>query len=236
MPKVVAIVGFGPGTATAVAQKFGAEGFSIALIGRNEERLAAGVSALQARGVTAFGFPADAGDPTSIRAAMQKIRSQIGPLAVLHWNAYGGLEAGDLLTAEPSAVHRVFDVAVFGLLAAVNEVLPDLSKSNGAILVSNGGIGDVSDFEDEAAASEGLMGLALSSAAKHKLTGLLSQRVRNDGVYVGEVMTFAYITDSPRSDGNSVAPTVVAEKLWQMYQARSETHAAIRPSKSSMLK
>ncbi|MBV8149744.1 MAG: short-chain dehydrogenase, partial [Candidatus Eremiobacteraeota bacterium] len=41
MPKVIAIVGFGPGTATAVAQKFGAEGFSIALIGRNEERLAA---------------------------------------------------------------------------------------------------------------------------------------------------------------------------------------------------
>jgi NADP-dependent 3-hydroxy acid dehydrogenase YdfG len=87
MSKVIAIVGFGPGTATAVAQKFGAEGLSVALVARNEERLAAGVSALRAAGVTAFGFPADAGDPASIQAAIKNIRSQMGSVTVLHWNA-----------------------------------------------------------------------------------------------------------------------------------------------------
>jgi NAD(P)-dependent dehydrogenase (short-subunit alcohol dehydrogenase family) len=75
MSKIIAIVGFGPGTSIAVAQKFGAEGFSLALVGRNEERLAASVSALRAGGATAFGFPADAGDPASIRAAIVNIRS-----------------------------------------------------------------------------------------------------------------------------------------------------------------
>lgn len=42
MSKTIVVVGFGPGISTAVAEKFGAEGFSIALIARNEKRLAAG--------------------------------------------------------------------------------------------------------------------------------------------------------------------------------------------------
>ncbi len=37
----------GPGTATAVAGKFGAEGFAVSVIGRSEDRLAAGVAAVE---------------------------------------------------------------------------------------------------------------------------------------------------------------------------------------------
>jgi NADP-dependent 3-hydroxy acid dehydrogenase YdfG len=43
MSKTIVIVGFGPGVSTAVAEKFGAEGFSVALIARREATLAAGV-------------------------------------------------------------------------------------------------------------------------------------------------------------------------------------------------
>jgi NAD(P)-dependent dehydrogenase (short-subunit alcohol dehydrogenase family) len=229
MSRIIATVGFGPGTSTAVVQKFGAEGFWLALVGRNEERLAAGVSALRARGMTAFGFPADAGDPVSIRTAITNIRSQVGPLSVLHWNAYGGLDVGDLLTAEPGAVHGVFDVAVSGLLAAVREALPDLSSGNGAILVSNGGLSDASDAMNAAAVSGQVMGLALSGAAKHKLVGLLSQRLKKAGIYVGEVMTFASIKGTPGGDATSIEPSIIAEKFWQLYQARGETYATIRP-------
>ena len=121
MPKTSMIVGFGPGTATAVAEKFGAEGFSVALIGRNEDRLNAGAAALKAKGINAKAFPADAADPASIRAAVRSVRSQLGPITILHWNAYGGMEAGDLLTADQASLHKVFDVAVFGLLAATDE-------------------------------------------------------------------------------------------------------------------
>ena len=63
MSETIMIVGFGPGTATAVAERFGAEGFSVALVGRNEDRLRAGVAALNAKGIEAFAFPSDAGDP-----------------------------------------------------------------------------------------------------------------------------------------------------------------------------
>jgi NADP-dependent 3-hydroxy acid dehydrogenase YdfG len=135
------IVGFGPGTSTAVAEKFGKEGFSVALIGRNAERLSSGASALKAQRIDAFAFPADAADQASIRAAVRTVREKVGPITVLHWNAYGGLDAGDLLAADSAALHRLFDVAVSGLLAAADESLPDLkSNGDGAILVSNGAL------------------------------------------------------------------------------------------------
>jgi NADP-dependent 3-hydroxy acid dehydrogenase YdfG len=154
MSKLIAIVGFGPGTATSVAEKFAKEGFSIAIVGRDEERLAAGVAALSARGATISGFRANAGDPESIRAAIHNIRSQMGPIDVVQWNVSGGLDAGDLLTASAAAVRAAFDATVVGLLAATAEALPDLKKSGGAILISNGAFGIVSDQMDDIAVKQ----------------------------------------------------------------------------------
>lgn len=229
--KTLAIVGFGPGTATAMAEKFGAEGFSLALIGRNEERLAAGVSALAARGIDAFAFPGDAGDPASIRSTLQLVRSHMGPITVMHWNAYGGLDAGDVLTAEDATLHHVFDVAVFGLLAATREVLPDLKKaSDSAILISNGAFGEVSPQIDAFVTSSNADGLAMSSAAKHKLVGLLADRLKKEGIYVGEVMVHASIKGTPSGGDGSVDPVVIAQKYWDLYTARSETRGVVNPS------
>jgi NADP-dependent 3-hydroxy acid dehydrogenase YdfG len=227
--KTIMIVGFGPGTATAMAEKFGKEGFSAALIGRNEERLTAGASALKAQGINAYAFPADAADPASIRAAVRTVRSQLGAITVLHWNAYGGMEAGDLLTADQAAIHQVFDVAVFGLLAATDEALPDLKRDGeGALLVSNGAFGEVSPQMDEVATSLHLMGLALSSAAKDKLVGLLAQRLKSDGVYVGEVIVHGTIKSASSTNSDSIDPSLIAEKHWELYQSRGETRAVVK--------
>lgn len=229
MSKVIVIVGYGPGTATSVAERFGAEGFSLALVARNEERLATAVSELRARGITSFAFPADAGDPASIRAAIARVRSQMGPITVLDWNAYGGLEVGDLLAADPGVPH-VFDVAVFGLLAATEEALPDLKQSeSGAILVSNGGFGEVSPLMDQVAASQHFMGIAISSAAKHKLVGLLAARLKAEGVYVGEVMVHGTVRAAGSDDSNSIDPSIIAQEFWRLYQSRTETRAVLAP-------
>jgi NAD(P)-dependent dehydrogenase (short-subunit alcohol dehydrogenase family) len=229
VPKTIMIVGFGPGTATAVAEKFGMEGFAVALIGRNEERLNAGVSALKARGIDARAIPADAADPASIRAAVRTVRSQLGPITILHWNAYGGMDVGDLFAADQASLSKVFDVAVFGLLAATDEALPDLKRNGeGAILISNGAFGLVSPEIDKIVIDLKVMGLALSSAAKHKLVGLLAQRLKSDGVYVGEVMVYRTIKAGASTNGDTVDPSIVAEKHWEVYQARGETRAVVK--------
>ncbi len=230
MKKTIVIVGFGPGTSTAVAEKFGAEDFNVALIGRNEQRLAEGVSMLKGRGVNAFAFPSDAANPDSIRSAIRNVRSQVGPISVIHWNAYGGLEPADLLATDNASLRGAIDVAVFELLAAASEALPDLKRDGtGAILVSNGVLGEATAATDAFAVQLGAVGLALSGAAKHKLVGLLAQRLKDDGVYVAEVMVHASIKNTPgeSADYGVVDPAVIAEKYWELYQARSETRADI---------
>jgi NADP-dependent 3-hydroxy acid dehydrogenase YdfG len=230
MSKTIAIVGFGPGTSSAVAQKFGSEGFNVAILGRDDDRLAEGVSALKAQGIKAFAFAADAAEPASIRAAIVNVRSQVGSLAVLHWSAYGGLEAGDLLTASADSVHRVFDVAVFGLLAAVEEALPDLKSNAGAVLIANGGFAEVSPAVDEAVVKLNAMGLALASATKNKLAGLLAERLKPEGIYVGEVIVYATIKGTGSGGGDSIEPAVIAEKHWEIYQSRADTRVGLRPA------
>jgi len=228
MSKVITIVGYGPASGAAVAQRFAAEGFAVALIARNEERLAAGVASLAASGATAFGFSANAANPDSVRTAIRNIRLQMGPIAVLYWNVYGGVDAGDLLTADSASVRAAFDATVVGLLAATAETLPDLKKSeSGAILVSNGAFGDVSAEMDEVAVKQHAMGIALASAAKHKLVGLLAKRLKEDGVYVGEVMVFGTIKGTPSGSDKSIDPALIAEEHWRLYQSRTETFGRV---------
>jgi short-subunit dehydrogenase len=157
----------------------------------------------------------------------------MGPIAAMQWTAYGAMDAGDLLTTDSATLHRVFDVAVYGLLAATEEVLPDLKQSRGAILIANGGFGEVSPEIDAFVSGAGLMGLALSSAAKHKLVGLLAARLKNDGVYVGEVMVHGTIEGTSSESADSVDPKVIADKYWELYQSRSETRGVVSAGDSS---
>jgi NADP-dependent 3-hydroxy acid dehydrogenase YdfG len=230
MAKTILVVGYGPGISTAVAEKFGSSGFSVALVARNEERLAAGVKALKAKGIEAAAFTADAGDPASIRAAVGKARAALGPITVIEWTAYGGAEAGDLLTADPATIRSVFDVAVVCLVAAVQEALPDLKSSkDGAVLVTNGAFGDVNPQVDAYAVGLKAMGLAVANAAKHKLVGLLSERLKADGVYVGEVMVAGTVKGTAWDNGSgpTIDPATIANKYWELYTNRGEIRARV---------
>jgi NADP-dependent 3-hydroxy acid dehydrogenase YdfG len=230
MGKTILVVGYGPGISNAVAEKFGSSGFSVALVARNEERLADGVKALKAKGIEAAAFTADASDPAAIRSAVGKARTALGPIAVVQWNAYGGADAGDFVTADVKALRGVFDVAIVGLLAAVQEALPDLKQSKeGAVLVTNGAFGELNAQMDEYAVNLKAMGLALANASKHKLVGLLSKRLAADGVYVGEVMVAGTVKGTAWDRGGSPAidPAAIANKFWELYQARGEIRARV---------
>ena len=229
MGKTILVVGYGPGISNAVAEKFGSSGFSVALVARNEERLADGVKALKAKGIEAAAFTADASDPAAIRSAVGKARTALGPIAVVQWNAYGGADAGDFVTADVKALRGVFDVAIVGLLAAVQEALPDLKAANdGAVLVTNGAFGEVNPQIDAMATGMKVMGVGLANAAKHKLVGLLAERLKGEGVYVGEVMVAGAVKGTAFADGRGgIDPAAIANQFWDLYQARGEVRARI---------
>jgi NADP-dependent 3-hydroxy acid dehydrogenase YdfG len=228
MAKAIAVVGFGPGVSSAVADRFGEAGFAVGLVARTEERTMAGVDALKARGVTAAAYQANAGDPVEIRAAIRKIHDELGPVSVILWNAFGGREAGDIVVTDPVFIARVFDIAVVGLLSAVQEALPDLKAAgDGAVLVTNGAMADLSPRVDQWAVDVGATGVALANAAKAKLVGLLSARLKSEGVFVGEVAIAGAIKGTPTGDENSIEAAEVAGQFWDLYQARNEIRARV---------
>ena len=221
MSKTIIVGGYGTGISRAVAKKFGAEGFSLALVARNADKLGAAVKELEGQGYRAAAFPGDLGDPEAVKQVVAKARAALGPITVLQWTAYAN-GAGDLLTADAAAVRGVLDVAITGLLAAVQAALPDLKQQkDGAVLAVNGGFGYVDEAIDAMGVKANAMGLSMANAAKHKMMGLLAQRLKPEGVYAGEVTVLGTVKGTGWDDGSAtVAPEAVAAKLWDLYRAR----------------
>ena len=222
MKPTIIVCGHGPGISDAVARRFGREGFAVALVARNAERLSAAAAALTADGVTAKAFPCDLGDPSAVAALVSDVRASLGPVSVLHWNAYAG-GAGDLTTAPVAELRAPLDVAVFGLLAAVQAALPDLKSAKGSVLVTGGGLGFFDPKVDAMAVQWGAMGLGVAKAAQHKTVGLLHQKLAADGVYVADVMVLGMVKGTAFDRGNATLdPADIAQRFWDLSQRRTE--------------
>jgi NAD(P)-dependent dehydrogenase (short-subunit alcohol dehydrogenase family) len=227
MAKTIVVVGYGVGISAAVARKFGAEGFAVALVARNATRLAEGVKALEAEGVKAAAFTGDVSSAEESKAVIGKVRETLGPISVLQWTAYGG-GAGNLLEADTAGIHGALDVSTIGLLAAVQAALPDLRQERGAVLVTNGGLLFDDPKVDEMAVQWGAAGLAIANAAKHKLVGLLHQQLKPDGVYVGEVIVTGSVKGTSWDNGSAtIEAASVAKSFWDLYSSRSDLSAKV---------
>lgn len=222
MSKTIIVCGHGPGISDAVARKFGREGYSVAIVARNAERLTAAAAALSKEGITAKAFPCDLGNVDAVRSMVNEVRASLGPVSVLHWNAYMG-GAGDLLAAPASDLRGVFDVAVTGLISAVQAAHEDLKAQKGALLVTGGGFAFYDPNVDAMATQWNSMGLAISKAAQHKAVGLLSKKLAPDGVYVGEVVVLGLVKGTAFDNGQATLdPNAIADRFWELFQGRSE--------------
>src|SRR5581483_9898128 len=218
--------GFGTGISQAMADKFGAEGYAVGLVARNAERVNVAAKALVAKGVKAAALPADVSDLKAIAPMVAKARQALGPIEVIHWNAYSG-GAGDVVAASPEELRGVLDIATNSLLETVRAALPDMRKAESpAVLVTNGGLYAAEPKMDAVGVSWNAMGLSLANAVKHKLVGLLAEKLKNDGVHVAEVVVNGIVKGTAFDQGNgSLDPKVIADKFWSLYRDRKEIRA-----------
>ena len=228
MSKTIVVAGFGPGISKAVAEKFGQEGFSVALVARSAERLAAGIKELQGKSIRAAAFPTDLSDPQAVRALAAKVRQELGPATVLHWNAYS-MGAGDLLKADAAELRQLLDLPVTSLVQAVQAFLPDLrAQQAGALLITNGSLGALDPAVDAMAVSWNAMGLAVANAAKHKLARLLSAKLQPEGVYVGEVLVSSTVKGTAWDNGSAtIESSTVAARFFDLYRSRKELSVTV---------
>jgi short-subunit dehydrogenase len=227
MAKTIVISGYGVGISHAVARKFSSEGFQLALVARDGKKIEAAVSSFAASGVTARAFACDLSDNSAIAPLLASIRAGLGPITVLHWNAYAPI-AGDLTKSPVSELRTVLDVGVINLVTAIQIALTDMRASSDqpAILITGGGYALYNPQLDQAAAKFGSMGLALSKAAQHKLVGLFHHKLKDEGIYVGEVTVLGLVKGTAHDRGNAtIDPSAVADKFWELYRTRSEPWA-----------
>jgi NAD(P)-dependent dehydrogenase (short-subunit alcohol dehydrogenase family) len=228
MTKTMIVAGYGPGISSAVAERFGREGFTLALVARNADRLAAGVKALAAQGIRAEAFPADLADPAATRAMVEAVRSKLGPVTVLQWNAYQAA-AGDLLTADAASLRSLFDLPIVSLVTAVQAALPDLAKQKeSAVLITNGALGLFDPAVDTMTVAWNTMGLGVANSAKHKAAALLSVKLQPQGIYVGEVVVMQVVKGTASDKGSAtLEASKVADRFWEIYASRGPASVTV---------
>ena len=136
MSKTIAIVGAGPGVGLAVAERFGREGFQVALLARSLDKLDGLVHKLAELGVEAAAFVADVLDREGLTAALQRVVSRFGSIDVLEYGPLPDLKAmcGPRdIDAENTQLH--LDHQVLGAITAVRAVLPSMVERRAGSLL-----------------------------------------------------------------------------------------------------
>ncbi|OCT45811.1 hypothetical protein CLCR_01759 [Cladophialophora carrionii] len=87
--KVIVILGSGPGIGVATGARFASEGFDVALLSRNAERLDQDVARVRKAnpGVKVQAYPVDLGDHNALALVLGKVETEFGPPEVVYYNA-----------------------------------------------------------------------------------------------------------------------------------------------------
>jgi len=208
----IAIIGAGRGLGAAVARRFGAEGFAVALLSRSQAKLDALAEELAAEGIQARGFAADVRDPASLAAALEQATETLGPIEVLQ---YSPLPQKDfmrpVLETTPADLVGPVEFSVYGPVAAVHQVLPGmrfLGENRGTILFVNGG--------SAVTPGRNVTGTSVAFAGQAAYAQLLHEALGEEGIQVSQLIIPGKIEPgSPDKD-----PAVLADLLWDLHTRR----------------
>lgn len=145
----IAIVGAGHGLGAAVARRFGAEGFSVALISRSQEHVDALAIELTSDGLTARGYAANVRDRDALAAALARAGQELGTIEVLEYSPLPQREfLRPVLETTTEDLAAAVEFSIYGPVTAVGQVLPGMrSLGRGSVLFVNGGSGALAEPE-----------------------------------------------------------------------------------------
>ncbi|MFI5952236.1 SDR family NAD(P)-dependent oxidoreductase [Cryptosporangium sp. NPDC051539] len=212
----IAIIGAGPGLGAAVARRFGAEGFSVALISRSPGALA---TALAGEGLDTRGYAADVRDRDALAGALDSAGQELGPIEVLEYSPIPHRDfLRPVLDTTAADVAGAVEFSIFGPLTAVRQVLPGMrALGRGTILFANGGSG--------ARPNPAVAGTSIAFAGEGAYATMLHTVLAPENVHVGQLIIPGAITaGDPRTD-----PAVLAGTLWGMHTSRDEFRVFARP-------
>ncbi|KAM0876958.1 hypothetical protein ACQ4PT_035841 [Festuca glaucescens] len=195
---IAAVVGVGPRLGSAVARKFASEGYTVAILSRDLDKLSQLAEELaQEAKAQVFALRVDCADARSVREAFEGVLS-LGPVEVLVYNAceppgdHGDGEAVarpvPFLSISPDAFHRSIAVSAAGAFHCAKQVIPGMvERGRGTII-----------FTGSSASVNGFAGYADLSCGKFALRGLsqsLAKEFRPAGVHIAHMIIDGAIGD-----------------------------------------
>ena len=229
---VILIVGAGPGLGMSVAQRFGKEGYAVALVSRSADRHSAYLEALGAAGVDAAAFTADAADPAQLRVAVEAARKHFGRIDVGYYGPAAMMSmAADITTLDAAGAESALrDVAPAVDFAQL--LLPEFTDRGDGGLLFAGGLSSVVPMPP-------LGGLALASAALRNYAVTMYAALQPNGIYAGTITIGGLIGRSDISTAMQANPDLLgvevptlnpddlAEIVWKLYSERTEAEAVV---------
>ena len=216
---VIAIIGAGPGLGAAVARRFGREGFSIALISRDQAKLDDMAAELSSAGVTARAFSADVRVPAELESALERAAAQLGPITALQ---YSPLPSRDylkpVLDLTPELALEALQFSALGLIHAARAVLPSMREAGeGSIILINGGT--------SVKARAGFAGTSVAFPAESAYGEMLHDALAEEGVRVSQLVIPGGIPQLDLPNGIDD----VAERIWQLHTTPGDFRTMLIP-------
>ncbi len=197
---LIVIVGMGPGIGSAVATRFGREGFGVAMVARSAEKLGAHERALLEAGIDASHAVADAGDADALTRALATIEKARGPASVLFYNA-AHIKWKNILEESAPSLLDDFKVNVAGAMTAVHAVLPGMRRENRGTILLTGSM-----FATRPVAQFG--SLSIGKAGIRSLAFMLAGALKDTGIHVATVTVAGQVrAGDPKRSPEAIAET-----------------------------
>jgi 2-hydroxycyclohexanecarboxyl-CoA dehydrogenase len=176
MPGVAIVTGAGRGIGRAIAVGLARDGWAVGVLDVQGETAAGSAAELVAGGARAVGLAADVTDRASLRAAVDAVESELGPVGALVNNA-GWDTLARFVEGPPELWDRVIAINLKGVLNATHAVLEGMiARGRGRIVSISSDAGRV-----------GSSGEAVYSACKAGVIGFskaLAREVARHGITV----------------------------------------------------
>jgi len=130
--KVAFVTGGGSGINLAVAQRFAAQGASVALVGRTLDKVEQAAAEITARGGAALGLSADVRDYAALATALQTTRDRYGEIDIVLCGAAGNFPA-PALGMSANGFKAVVDIDLLGTFNTCRAAFEHLRKPGASI-------------------------------------------------------------------------------------------------------
>ncbi|MFT4007668.1 MAG: SDR family NAD(P)-dependent oxidoreductase [Lacrimispora sp.] len=214
--KTIAIIGAGKNLGLSLAKRFGKEGFQIALVARNGEKLQTMADELKDLSVEVTAFPADISKKEDILKTLADIKTKYGTIDVLEFSPLTwDYPPASVLEMTPESVIYHFENQVMSAINIVNHVVPDMiTRGEGALLFTTG----LSAFHP--IPMMGNAGIAMAGLRNY-LTNLTTELLTK-GILVANRSVAVQIGSGIGKEND---PDTIADMWYQVYENRDSGEA-----------